>query len=334
MPDTDKMYTETKHAFGNSTGLDAAMASGTIDVYDQVFLNDKNVSGWVDADGAFHYDGGALPADLPVASPIGDAKGVDDTGKYPKGYTVYDVLKAMLNKRVPHTYVKPTIALTSNATKTVESGSTLAPALSASFTQNEAGALTKLAILKGNTEIATGTTNTLTHTAEEFVIGDETVGFKATASYEQGPILQDNLGDDSPSGRIEAGSITSSVVNFTGKRYLFYQKGIGSAPEINSDTIRALTSKVFAPVTTIEGGSWTMDAGTAWVIIAVPEGKKVTEIINIDAAQANILEAFTQTTVQVADARGGAEGLKNYTVYSYVPAIAFPTAQRLNVKIG
>ncbi len=40
----------SKHAFGSEANVDAAIASGTIDAYDILFLNEKKI-GWVDKNG-------------------------------------------------------------------------------------------------------------------------------------------------------------------------------------------------------------------------------------------------------------------------------------------
>lgn len=44
------MANKAKHAFGSEANIDSALANGTLDAYDILFLNEKKI-GWIDKNG-------------------------------------------------------------------------------------------------------------------------------------------------------------------------------------------------------------------------------------------------------------------------------------------
>ena len=251
--------------------------------------------------------------------------------------TLAQFIKQMVQKAIPASYTQPSVSLVNNggqAAGNVEAGSSVNIKLRANFTKNDAGDLTALEIKKGAEQVATGSSSPVDYSSTEaLVVGDETVTFTATATYGEGEIKNNNLGEPSPDGHINAGSKNSSGYSITGKRNAFYGTGVGATPELNSANIRSLTNKKLAPA---NGNTITINvaAGQQYVIIAYPATlRDITQIKYEETNDIGALSKFTKTQVQVADARGGENGLMDYKVYSYGMAVPAPAAMTFTVTI-
>lgn len=251
--------------------------------------------------------------------------------------TLAQFIKQMVQKAIPASYTQPSVSLVNNggqAAGNVEAGSSVNIKLRANFTKNDAGDLTALEIKKGAEQVATGSSSPVDYSpTEALVVGDETVTFTATATYGEGEIKNNNLGEPSPDGHITAGSKNSSGYSITGRRNAFYGTGVGATPELNSANIRSLTNKKLAPA---NGNTITINvaAGQQYVIIAYPATlRDITQIKYEETNDIGALSKFTKTQVQVADARGGENGLMDYKVYSYGMAVPAPAAMTFTVTI-
>ena len=251
--------------------------------------------------------------------------------------TLAQFIKQMVQKAIPASYTQPSVSLVNNggqAAGNVEAGSSVNIKLRANFTKNDAGDLTALEIKKGAEQVATGSSSPVDYSSTEaLVVGDETVTFTATATYGEGEIKNNNLGEPSPEGHITAGSKNSSGYSITGKRNAFYGTGVGATPELNSANIRSLTNKKLAPA---NGNTITINvaAGQQYVIIAYPATlRDITQIKYEETNDIGALSKFTKTQVQVADARGGENGLMDYKVYSYGMAVPAPAAMTVTVTM-
>lgn len=68
-----------------------------------------------------------------------------------------------------------------------------------------------------------------------------------------------------------------------------------------------------------------VETGQQNIVFALPEPRTLTQVIYDDLGDKGMLSSFKKSTVQVADARGEQNGLKNYNCYVYnlsVPAAA------------
>ena len=262
--------------------------------------------------------------------------GITDGMVLDSNITFLDFAKKMLLKAIPATYTAPTIAIANNsgqASGNVEAGTSITVKLRATFTKNDAGDLSSISFLKGSTSVQNGTSSPLIYTGSAFVVGDETVTFKASASYAEGPIKNDNLGNPSPNGHIQAGTINSSSYSITGKRKLFYGTGVGAVPTLNSENIRALSNNKLAPT---NGLSFTINvaAGQQYIIFAYESTlRDVSKVKYEETNDSTLAQNFTKTLVNIADARGGSNGLKEYKVYSYGMDAPAPAAMTLTVTI-
>ena len=127
----------------------------------------------------------------------------------------------------------------------------------------------------------------------------------ATATYGDGEIKNDNLGQPSPDGQIKAGSKNSANLVFTGQRNMFYGTGVGAAPQATSESVRGLSSTKLNPT---QGYSFniTVAQGQQFVRIAYPATlRKIIKCFYVEQ-NTDLAENFAETTVSVYGASGAA----------------------------
>ena len=262
--------------------------------------------------------------------------GIADNSTIPSGTSLTDLVKMLVQKPIPVSYTKPTISIANNggqASGNIEAGSSITPKLKATFTQNDAGALSKIDIKKGSAEVSTGTASPLTYDGAAIVIGDESITFTATATYGDAPVKTNNLGQESKENWFAGGTITSSAYTITGKRNMFYGTSTGAVPTINSDFVRSLTNKKLAPAANTSV-TINVAVGQQYIAFAYPADlRDVSNVTYVEANDGGMASSFTQTTVNVADARGGNNGLKSYKVYTYAMDVPAAAPMTFTVKI-
>lgn len=148
------------------------------------------------------------------------------------------------------------------------------------------------------------------------VIGDETISFTAKATYEEGEIKNNNLGEPSPDGHVLAGSVTSSAYNIIGQRNAFWGSGVGKFEDISSDKIRTLTNKRLN-LSANTNIALKVESGQQYIAFALPSPRTLKQVIYDDLGDKGMLASFVKSTIQVADARGEQNGLKDYNCYVY-----------------
>lgn len=321
----------SKHAFGNKANIDTAKTNGTINSHDILFLDNKEI-GWIAKDGSTVISTSRTQEAVTVNGVTG--LGIADGATIPAGISFDDFVKMVVQKAIPASYTKPTTSLANNsgqASGNVEAGSSITVKLKATFTKNDAGALSKIVIKKGSTEVATGTTSPLTYTGDAFTIGDETITYTATATYGDAPVKQNNLGQDSTENWFAGSTASSSGYSITGKRNAFYGTGVGAVPTVSSDMVRGLTNTKLAPA---NGTSFNINVavGQQYIAFAYPADlRDVNNVTYVEANDSGMASSFTKSTIDVADARGGTNGLKSYKVYTY--AMAVPAAAGMTFKV-
>ena len=135
---------------------------------------------------------------------------------------------------------------------------------------------------------------------------------------------KDNLGDDAVENTVIAAASNKTATSSKGVSG--YRKAFGGSSatvlEANSKNIRGLKSWAKSTVSTFDV---TIDADANFVMIAVPDGRKITKVADANAFGTDIFSEFTQVsgTVQV----GGADAIDNdignyataYNVWTYAP---------------
>lgn len=327
------MAMQTKIGYGNKTDIDTAITATTIDEGDIIFTKDTEELAFIKPDKTIMYPKNRTSKDYTLN---GTSLGALQNGeKIPEGTSIDELLNMITQKAIAPTYAQPTVTLAKSGSGTAagnyEAGTSITPILTATFNKNDAGDLTKLAILKGSEEVGSDTSTPYTYTGEAIVLGDETITFKAQATYEDGEVKNNNLGQPDATGQIKAGTKNSSVLSFVGQRQLFWGTGVGELPELNSETIRGLTNKKLNPT---QGYSWNIPiaVGQQYVIFAYRATlRDVNQVMYVETNDTGMASSFTKTTVQVADARGGENGKVDYKVYSY--RMAAPAAATMTFKV-
>lgn len=322
------MANMSKAAFGSKDNIETAKSTGTIDEYDVLYLDNGEI-GWIDKNKNTVISTTRTQEDIEVNGVTG--LGIENGGTIPSGKSLDEIVKMLVQKAVPPTYTAPTVTLVRSGDGTAsgnyEAGTSITPVLTATFNKNDAGDLTKLAILKGSSEVGSDTSSPYTYTGEAIVLGDETVTFKAQATYGDGDVKNNNLGTPDATGQIKAGTKDSSNFNYVGQRNAFWGYGTGTMESPTSDQIRGLANKRLNP-TAGSVISVAIATGSQHIIFALPAPRTLTQVSYDDLGDKGMLSAFTHSTVQVADARGGVNGLKDYNVYLY--NMSTPSAATMN----
>lgn len=322
---------KSRFGFGAKEDIGTAVEAGTINEYDFLCLDNGEV-GWIDANKKTVINTPRTQTDIKVNGVTGLGIGNNET--ITAGKSLDEIVKMLVQKPIPATYTKPSVSIANNggsASGDVEAGTSVTPKLRATFNQNDAGALSKIEILKGGQSVGNGTKSPYDYIGDAIVIGDETVTFTSKATYAEGPIKNNNLGQASPNGHIEVGSVTSGNYSVTGRRNLFYGTGVGAAPELTSDVVRGLSNKKLNPT---QGTVFNIPIaiGQQYVVFAYPATlRDVNQIFYVEANDPGMASSFKKTLVDVADARGGENGKKSYKVYSY--AMATPAAAGMTFKV-
>ena len=321
----------SKHAFGSKESIETAKANGVIDEHDVLFLDNREV-GWIDKDGNTVMSTSRTQEAITVNGVTG--LGIENGATIPAGISFDDFVKMVVQKAIPATYTKPTLAIANNggqASGNVEAGTSITPKLKATFTKNDAGDLESIVIKKGSNDVATGTASPLTYDGEAIVIGDETITFSASAEYGDAPVKNNNLGAESKENWFEGSTVNSSNYSITGKRNLFYGTGVGAVPAVTSDMVRGLVNTKLAPA---QGTSFNVnvEVGQQYIAFAYPATlRDVNNVTYVEANDSGMASNFTKSTINVADARGGENGLMSYKVYTY--AMAVPAAAPMTFKV-
>lgn len=322
---------QNKHAFGSKENIETAKAAGTINPYDILHLSNGE-TGWLDKDGNTVISTPRTQEPITVNGVTG--LGIANGATIAAGTSLEEFVKMVVQKAIPATYNRPSLAIGNNggqAAGSVEAGTAITPKLRATFSKNDAGDLETIAIKKGATEVATGTTSPLDYTGEAIVIGDETVTFSASATYGDAPVKKNNLGQESKENWFAGSTATSGNYSISGKRNLFYGTGVGAVPEVTSDMVRGLVNKKLAPAA---GISFNINVAVGQQYIAIAYPATIRDINNVTYVEANdsgMASNFTKTTINVADARGGENGLMSYKVFTY--AMAVPAAAGMTFKV-
>lgn len=204
-----------------------------------------------------------------TASGIGTLGGISDGDSF---NNVYDFIQALIVKSVPPVFTNPTVSL-NIANQTLEVGTVYNQAITATFTQNDGGNLTTLLIDRGGTALENGNTSPITYN-ENFTLPFGNTVYTASASYEAGPVKNDNLGN--PSGNLPPGTITfSRTISTTYPR--FYGKS--TTPVTGTSVKNLIESLGFYTKNLFVGGNATyqVDYGASSEYLWYAEPVNITE---------------------------------------------------------
>lgn len=243
-----------------------------------------------------------------------------------KGKSIYEVLNMVLNKEIEPTIEQPRASVTLTDAGMKEVGSIFIPNYSAFLSAGSYsfGPDTGINAIEWKITDSNGNTSSNpTGSFEPIIVTDDTEYYVTVeATHGDGAMPVTNLKNNYPEGKIVSGTKVAVSTKVTGYRSFFY--GDNADPiELNSDNIRKnltnggkLTSKEF---------SIKIHEGTNQVVIAVPNNKSVTSIIDTGAFGINIVSCFELLEVQI----GGMSGYNAipYNVYVYNPAVSLSSSE-------
>lgn len=318
---------------GPKASIQGKIDDNTITPADLVITSDSDELVYIDTDKSQHTLGNAKSkqeweVNLGTGGMVGGLKTGDTIDA---GTDIDTLIKLLTQKSVPATYTQPSVTArvsSGTAAGSYEVGTQIAANIQGTFVQNDAGALTNIKIMKGDDEVISQAASPVTAENQTFTLGDETISFTAVATYGEGAIKNDNLGQPSPNGHIQAGSKTSAAVSFTGKRNMFYGSGTGALPEVTSELVRGLTNKKLGPA---NGNAFniTVPVGDQYVVIAYPATlREMTKCFYVEQ-NTDLVANFAKTTISVQGANGAAGA--DYKVYSM--GLSVPAAAPLTLQV-
>jgi hypothetical protein len=319
---------------GAEANIQGKIDDGTIDESDFIVTSDTDTLVYIDEN--------------KTQKPLGNSKtktehevnlggtgigGLTDGAEIPVGTTLDEFIAMLTQKAVAPTYTQPGVTCrvsSGNQAGNYEVGTEISTVIQGTYTKNDGGDLTTIEIKKGSESVLSQASSPVTTDTQTFTLGDETVSFTATATYTDGPVKNNNLGQPDATGQIKAGSKTSSAVNFVGKRNLFYGTGVGTAPTVTSENVRALSNKQLGPA---NGTSFNINVATGqqYVMIAYPSSlRDMTKCFYVEQ-NTDLVENFAKSTISVQGANGATGA--DYKVYVYQMAIPAAAGMTLQVQI-
>lgn len=265
-------------------------------------------------------------------------------GKYENGDTIpstgmtfEDVIRDIAIEDIAPTYAPATLVLVDTLTNEAEVGTAYSNTLTATFTQNDAGALTEIRIQKNGADLTpNGTTSPLAK-SDSGSYPNGAVTYIAYADYNAGAVK-----NYSPSGTPDArtpairtttapqaahNDYASNTVTLTGTYKQFY--GPTSSAPADSAAVRALPSNRFVTA----GNSFNLVTGTTEKIfaLAIPATMSLVEVVDLDALGAVITANYILSTFNVNDAGGNAV---SYKVYVMTNAVAYAESHRHQITVA
>ncbi|TAJ51232.1 MAG: hypothetical protein EPO58_12875 [Chitinophagaceae bacterium] len=220
-----------------------------------------------------------------------------------RGKTAIQLLQEGAVKANHPTYTSPSLSIgTSPSAGNVEIGSSITATLSSTFTQNDAGAATTTTYKKNGTAIGSNTDNITNITSA--------VQYVVTVAYAQGACKNDNLGALDCTGRIAAGTITSSAVTYTPlpKRYWGY---VNSTSPNDADIINAIGGGAeLSSSKTKSAFNVTIPGSANYLVFAYPSS--LGTLTSILAGGFESIGTFTLTTRTFTNASGYSQ---SYHIY-------------------
>jgi hypothetical protein len=260
-------------------------------------------------------------------SPIGNYN-VDDVIAATE--SVYNVLSNMLRKVIAPVYNAPAYTISTATALTQETGTAVTASVASVFSQNHAGTLTNFQLLRDATSISSGS-SLVTPVSVPVTFGDTAIQVRGIIDYGQGPVLNNSVGDPDDTGRIAAGSITSNILTFTGRRAFFSGSTTTAVLPSNSALVRALPQKTLNPV---NGGTYTVNAasGARAVSFAYPATLNNVSLVSyVESGNANYTDLFVLNTVSVEGASGATA--IDYKVYTWLLDVASGASMTFTVKL-
>lgn len=211
------MAYDVKFAHGKKANVESALAAGKIGEDDFIVFSDTDDElGFVNHDNEVKRIKSRTNEDYTLnGTSLGALK---DGDTIPAGTSIDDFIKMIITKPVHPEYIKPSIKIeSSNKNKVYEIGSTVNTILTATFTKNDAGELKNISLSTGDSSEESPIVQEY-----EFEIESGNNVFSAIASFEEGAVKKNNLGEYDDTNSIKAGEVSCDETLFVGGYRYFY----------------------------------------------------------------------------------------------------------------
>lgn len=276
-------------------------------------INGNILEGEGNIDLIYNADDILFTSDLTITANVGvhtvgssGSKTLPTTGK-----SVKQVMDLLFASEKNPTITQPYVNLSSSSMGSKEVGTRISPSYSASLNAGtyQYGPATGVTVTTWTiTDTNSGSKDTASGTFDEFQVTDSTqYKITAVAEHTEGTIPVTNLGNEYPSGQIQAGSKTKQVGTITGHRKTFYGTVESKDTTIDSALIRSLAGKSSGALSNGSTFSINIPIGAIRIIIAYPATlRDLTSVLDVNAFDTPIQSEFlkNKTSVQVEGANG------------------------------
>lgn len=326
-----------------ATGLN----KGDIGVAKKLISGDKyeytafiyNGSAWAAMDGNYSAENVYFNEDLVVTEKIGTIQNLTNgqATLTAKGKTVKQVISSLLAAPKNPTITQPSVSISMSGAGIKEVGTQVTPSYNVSFNKGsysygpDTGISATYEVTDSNkNEAQTGATGSF----PAITIGDSTdYTVSVVASYEEGAIPKNNLGEEKPELRIVKGTKTASAsTHFKGYRKTFYGTTETKEGDVDSAIVRDLSQSSTSAL--VNGSEFTINipVGAMRVIFAYPATlRDVSSVKDVNGMNAEIAGSFAKSVVSV-EGVNGYEGI-DYKVYVFNRAGATTETNSYKVKI-
>lgn len=281
-----------------------------------------NGTSWEAMDGNYSAENVFFPGDLTTTSAIGNITLTNGQATIPAaGKNMVDVWNQIFVKANNNFSVtQPSVTVKLNEAGSYEVGTQKTITYSATL---NAGSYqygpptgitaTSWAVSASNNGEAAGSSTTNSGTFDSITVEDNTsYKVSATATYDDGAMPVNNLGQDTAAKQIKAGSKNGNSSAITGYRRGFYGTLTKNCQGVlTSDDIRGLAQKTSANPT--KGNKWTLNVpvGAMCFVIAYPASVgDIASVVDVGAGNFDIVSSFKKTQVNV-------EGVNGYDAIAY-----------------
>lgn len=307
-----------------------------------------NGTAWSATDGNYSAANVYLKEDVTVTTKTGE---LAVNAVVTAGTSIQDMMVQMLSQSKNPTKTNPSVSafsVTNNGSgDTFEAGTSITPKWDSTFsagsyTYKSTASKDTITPVTGTGVSATGWTitqdgtsigTTEDGTGAAFILGDSNVTFKCKADYSNGNYALTNLNKlPETDVRITAGTTPEKSDTIYTFRKMFAGGVTNAAAAVDSALIRGLGTGVSATTAATE---FKANVGDTKLYFAYPSSLSTKEpTFEYFTMSWEGFAGFTKRTnaVNVADVRGGENGLKAYTVYEYTPAGAFESETKFRVS--
>ena len=230
--------------------------------------------------------------------------------------TLHNFFAGLFAKAKDPTVTQPSVSISLTGAGAKEVGSEFTPAYSVTFNKGsyQYGPDTGITATYAVSDTASHTATAASGSFEKFTVADDTsYRVSVTATHTEGAVPKNNLGAETTSKKIAAGTKSANSSTVTGYRNSFWGGVKSKTGTPDSATIRGLAGKKNGAIAAGATGDAQESVGDMRVIIAVPAPRTINSIKDTNGLNAEAFSAFTHTTVEVEGAN--AYEAKTYNVY-------------------